>query len=430
MKWFTKTSDKQKAQDQVIEPMTFLKETGIYTIDAASIDAFARLRVSNPYTVFDSKLLADKGTELWDEEVLNGATSVHSTTNAAVTMTVSSNGDAVVRQTKRRFNYMPGKSQLIFMTGILGEPVANVSSIIGYFNSDTGSPFNTNYDGIYFEADGTNVNVVINKNGTANAVSKGSWNIDNFDGNGPSKISLDFDQCQIFVIDFEWLGVGRVRVGVVVNGIVYYAHEFNHANASTSVYMSCPNHSLRHEIRSTGGSASAVQICASVQSEGGFEPGGISRSLNMGSASDDDVDIASENKTMLIGIRLKTSHLFVTSIVESVSLMTETSANFMWELQLNPTLSSSPTWSNLAGAMQSTRTPSGGGSNIEVSSDGIVIDSGYISNNTDAGAKTIDTALRLGAQIDGTRDELFLIVQQAGTTGEDYYGGISWRELL
>lgn len=50
-------------------------------------DAFGRSRVSEPETLFDSKLLTDKLPLFWDESVTDvsgNATSTHSTANATL----------------------------------------------------------------------------------------------------------------------------------------------------------------------------------------------------------------------------------------------------------------------------------------------------------------------------------------------------------
>ena len=78
----------------------------------------------------------------------------------------------------------------------------------------------------------------------------------------------------------QWLGVGRVRVGFNINGVIYYAHYFNNANNLGSVYMSTPNLPVRYEVSSTGGSVTLDQICCTVQSEGGNSQMGTIRSIN------------------------------------------------------------------------------------------------------------------------------------------------------
>ena len=154
----------------------FFPQTGIHGSDTPSIDAFARLRTSEPYTIFDSKQLYDKLPLLWDEEITDGGgtpTSVHSTTNAEVAMTVNSSGDIIARQTFMRFNYQSGKSQLILMTTAL-TATASVRARVGPFSGGTTATAGSGHNGIFFEADGETLYVGIRKNGTDTTVTQTS----------------------------------------------------------------------------------------------------------------------------------------------------------------------------------------------------------------------------------------------------------------
>jgi len=81
-------------------------------------DAFARQRVSEPFTLWDSKLLGDNRALFWDDaETSGGGTgSTYTANHSSVALDVSATTAGTrVRQTKQRFNYQPGKSQLIFV---------------------------------------------------------------------------------------------------------------------------------------------------------------------------------------------------------------------------------------------------------------------------------------------------------------------------
>ena len=141
----------------------------------------------------------------------------------------------------------------------------------------TGTNNLTPNNGIFFECDGS-LSWNIAKNGSiTETVTQANWNVDKLDGTGPSGITLEPEATQILIIDYEWLGVGRVRVGFVIDGLIYYVHYFNHANDDTftSVYMSTPNLPLRYTIETDGTEAAELDhICSSVISEGGLEETG------------------------------------------------------------------------------------------------------------------------------------------------------------
>lgn len=239
--------------------------------DSASIDAFARLRVSNPTTLFDSQDRYDSGRVEWETSITNtsgNAAATHSTNKSEVAAYVEAS-DVIIRQTRRYFRYQPGKSQLIFITFVMDSPNAQCTQRVGYFDAQ---------NGIFFENSGTGYNMVRRSYTTGSAVDtqipQASWNIDTMDGSGVSGYTLDFTKAQIFFMDIEWLGAGRVRTGFIIDGIPYYVHEFLHANIVSSVYMSTPNLPVRYEIRGTASLASGKTlhcICSSVISEGGFQ---------------------------------------------------------------------------------------------------------------------------------------------------------------
>jgi len=415
--------------------MSILRKQLISADDSGSVDAFGRWRVSNLTTLFDSKQLHDKLPLFWDEDVVTsgGTTSVHSSTDANTVMTVgAASGDRVIRQTKMRFNYESGKSQLALFTFVLNNAVANTNKKIGYFNTSTTSPYTANEDGLYLEQDGTTQNFVVAKNGTTNSVAQANWNKDPFDGTGPSGITLDWTKTLILAIDFQWLGVGRVRFGFDINGTYYPAHEFNHANSATSVYMSSPNHSCRYEIRSTGGTASMRHICSSVATEGGDSSLGI---LFYGSTQGTHVDCNTENTLYaIVGIRLKADHLDSTVRFLNMALQVQNGDIYgEWVLVLNPTVAGTFTYSDITDSCCQKAT----GATANTVTGGFQMSGGYTESSSggkngaggSASAEIIN-ALRLASKIDGTVDEIVLCFRPiGGSVNADVEGAVFWREL-
>ena len=112
---------------------------------------------------------------------------------------------------------------------------------------------------------------------TGTRIPQADWNVDKCDGTGPSGFDINITKTQLIFVDFQWLGVGRVRCGFVHNGAMIIAHEYFHSNELDTVYISNPNLPVRCEIRNTGATAggSFDQICSTVQSEGGYQETGI-----------------------------------------------------------------------------------------------------------------------------------------------------------
>lgn len=253
--------------------MSYFETTNFRLDDSPSIDAFGRLRVSNPQGIFDSQFTYGKRAGLWEDLTTGAGSAIAANANArTVTLTITTANPAyAIRQTYDYMRYQPGKSQMILMTGVIGAIKANTIQRIGYFDDD---------DGLFFEQDGTNLKVVRRTSVAAgpgtpvdNAVIQSAWNLDTMDGTGPSGVTIDTSKTNIFLIDFEALYVGRIRFGFVLDGLPVYCHEINNANSLTVPYMGTANLPLRYELRGAGaaGTTTMEQICCSVLSEGGQE---------------------------------------------------------------------------------------------------------------------------------------------------------------
>jgi hypothetical protein len=264
--------------------------------DGPSIDAFSRQRVSQPVTIFDSILKYDKRDDLWYEDLDGGATSVHSFDQASVLMTVATSGDMAVRQSRLWTRYQPGKSQLTLMTFNMEESggTTNIRRRVGHFSPE---------NGVYLEQTDTGVRWVKRTNASGSVVNipieQADWNLDTYDDFDPTKT-------HILVIDLQWLGVGRVRVGFDVDGVIRYVHEFNHANIETTVYMTTAQLPLRYELEATGvpsGAATMRVICSMVSSEGGVQLQlGVPHSVSTGAPA-----ASSGTLIPLVSIRPKTT---------------------------------------------------------------------------------------------------------------------------
>jgi hypothetical protein len=72
-------------------------------------DAFGRLRVSNPLTIFDSKNIMSKN-DIFDEALTASGTVSYTSNKSTVNLNVTTaSGDKVIRQSKRVMSYEPGK---------------------------------------------------------------------------------------------------------------------------------------------------------------------------------------------------------------------------------------------------------------------------------------------------------------------------------
>lgn len=239
---------------------------GVTAADTASIDAFSRWRTSEPNYVFDTNFQYDLQPLVF-EAITNGsgATVTHDATNRNALMTFSNTttGGKAYMQSYEWFRYQAGRSQMVLLTFNFMDGVADTLKFVGYGDGN---------NGIELQMNGTTPRLALYSD-TAKGdefVNQADWNLDTLDGNGASAIDLDFTKTQILVIDFQWLGVGRVRVGFDVDGLVYYCHEFKHANYQEVAYMQTANLPIRAGMTCTGTVSATMRfICASVSSEGG-----------------------------------------------------------------------------------------------------------------------------------------------------------------
>lgn len=393
--------------------MSFLINNEIQFSDSPNLDAFSRLRVSEPYNLFNSALVADSGRTLF-ESFTSGGTLTYNSDKSEVQFSVSANGHRVLRQQHGYNFYQAGKSQLSILTGVFGTPTSGVVKRIGYYNDD---------DGLFFQLSGTTFGVNLRTSTSGSVVDtfipQSEWNIDTLDSGStlnPSGKHLDVTKTNIYLIQFQWLGVGRVIFGLDIDGVIQPVHEFLNANNKTEVYMSSGSLPVSYELISEGGSDSTFkQICAAVISEGGQEEFGY-----LVSASNALTTRTFSTRQAVLSVRL--SSLFSNKTnrikVEPVSLdlfTTTTTVNAYWELVLQRgylgenNLGGSPTWISLDN------------SGVEYSVDGTtvtggtVLESGYVSSSVQAGLKTAGIIIKsrdfMALNISGnTSDWLHLVI--------------------
>ena len=387
----------------------------------SALDAFGRARFSQPYTLFDSQNRYAKN-DLFDETTATGGSVAYVANASTVNLEVTaSSGSEVVRQSYRSFSYQPGKSLLVMNTFVMPTASANQRIRIGYFNTE---------NGVFLERDGTSVYITRRTYVTGTAVdtrvAQADWNGDKLNGTGDSTFTLDLTKAQIFWQDFEWLGVGSVRCGFVINGQVIICHTFQNANNLTSVYMTTAMLPVRYEITNTGASTGAVlkQICSTVISEGGYEKKVAPLVARM--------TVVNSNVTTsllpLVSIRLASGRTGAVVIPDGYNVLPTASASTTFEIVLikNPTLTGA-SW----GATDS--------SNVEYDttatalSGGTIVESTYVLSSNQArgaasGGSDYNWDLQLGATIGGTSD-IYTVAARTLSGTQNAIGSLSFWDL-
>jgi len=410
--------------------MSYIEDVNTKRQDTAESDAFGRLRTAELNSQMDLKQLHDSLPLFYDEYISGNGTVTHDEDEAHSELATLSTPAVVIMQTKQRANYASGKSQEILMTFNSFGIETNAVKRVGYFTHlDATAGYETDLDGLYLESDGVGNEVTLNvyQTGTeTESVGQANWNLDPLDGTGESGITWDWDKNTILMLDFEWLGVGRVRWGVVHDGAVIFFH-YSNFSQETGVYMSTPNQPIRASVRQTGaGTATFNLICSTVGSEGAINKLGKILSDNLG------VSTINANSTSsvyaLLGIGLQSAKADTLVDLLDFSILATTNDNQLIQVWLNPTVAGTFTYNAVTNSSVSiAKGDTGGGASTTTVTGGTLLYSQYISSQT-ATPINLENAIRLGMDIDFTTDKIVLTTQPL-TTNSDVTGSITWREL-
>lgn len=377
--------------------------------DSGEVDAFGRQRFSEPFMLFDSTLRYTKRTDQWYEAVTGAGTTNYIANESSLDLIVTTaSGDSVLRRTKRDMPYQPGKSLLVLQSFKGAELKSGLVQEVGLFDDD---------NGVMVRASGLSLQFVIRSKASGaiveDVVNQASWNLNTLP-------ELDFGKAQIFTADLEWLGVGRVRCGFVIDGEIVYCHEFNHANNVETVYMTTATLPLSYRLANnstTTSSSTMKQICCSAASEGGYEPGGPIYAGGAGLTGLSSIT----SETMVAAIRMASGRTDNVILPSQIDVATDGNAIAQWRLYLNPTISGS--WNNADNGRGNVQVMSGG-----TISSGTIIAAGLVSGkNTVEFSPESALSLSLGKDATGNSDVLALTIQCDSAMKAT--GFIGWREL-
>lgn len=406
--------------------------------DSINMDAFGRLRISEPNLLLDSTMLEDGIPEIWTElTTTGGSIGAHNTNRASVLIGVNgTSGARSVRQTRKYFKYRSGQSHLVLMTFV--NRTANPDSINVVLRSNvSGSP-------------------------SDNRVSQTNWSEDTVSGlsdaDNPSGVTLNPTKAQILVMDMQWLGVGRVRIGIEIDGILIPIHSFLNSNSLDSVYMSRARLPIRYEVVESGGitysrigyfdnengiflefqwnSAIAVQleqICAAVLREGANEEPAAANSVESSTSY-----TATTTLTSLISLRLKNPYLHKELRDFSIDIINEGTNVIIWHLMVirgadKPAGIS--TWADTgtakfpaAAELSLDRVNVSALTNARVIKRGLIASAAAGTSAGVGGSGFADDLISVLSDLDGTSDILILAVKSVASTSVGVFATVGWRE--
>lgn len=393
-----------------------------------NFDAFGRLRTSSPLTLFDSSHRY-RDNNLWSSLTAAGASVVFNANQGLVDLTVSGlSGSSIIRETTKVFAYQPGKSLQVLNTFTLAPSAANLRQRVGYFGND---------NGMYFQLSGGEISFVERSlvNGspaTETIIPISAWNHDRLDGTGPSGFTLDVTKAQIQWMDIEWLGLGTVRMGFVIDGKFVLCHSFHHANKIATTYITTASLPLRYEITNTaatGVTRTMKQVCSTVISEGGYELRGLQQAIGTPVAAPKILTLASTFYP-IVTLRLKATRLDAIVILTAISMLPVTNGAFYeWKVIGSGTTSGGAGWVD-----------AGVDSAVEYKLDatsvsgGRVLASGFM-QGSNQGTPSVDilkeALFKFQLERNGltaTPYELTLVVA-TNNAGSPVYGSMDWEEI-
>jgi len=393
-------------------------------------DAFGRLRVSNAYTLFDSSnRYADNGK--FATATTGTATATFNANEGLIDLDVgTASGDEVLRESQVVFAYQPGKSLLIMNSFTFDTAKTNLRQRVGYFGSD---------NGFYLEQNDSTISLVKRSKVTGSVVNtevtQANFNTDKLDGTGPSGFTLDLTTSQLMFMDMEWLGVGSVRLGFVIEGQFIIAHRFDWANQSTNTgtYITTASLPIRYEITNTGTVASASQlkqICSTVISEGGYEMNGLQGVAGTPINSAYTLTTAGVFYP-LVSIRLKSARLDAVALMSAMSTIgTGNNIYYNWKITRGGSITGG-TW--VSGGTDSAVEYNITGTAF-TSTGSVDLASGYnVSSNQGGGSTDLlkEALFRFQLRRDSftSTPEILTVLLATDTGGNDGYASMDWEEV-
>lgn len=395
------------------------------------LDSFGRLKVSTPFTLFSAKQDLASQDYLFNTVVATGGTSTYSANRASTSLAVTtSSGSSAIRQSRAYIPYQPGKSTSFVATAVIGAGQTNTVKRIGMFDAN---------NGVFFQLTGSTKQIVqrsfVSGSAVDTVVASTSWNIDTFDGSGntanPSGIAIDWTKTNLFIIDFQWLGAGRVRYGFIVNGSLFYCHQVTNANNLTSVFMSTPNLPVRFEIFNSGSAAGASTleaICCEVNNDAGFDAVGY----NFSAFNYTGTNIGSANLLPVIILRPKATHPRPVFQITDLSLISTSTVPVFWGIYINPTLGAGtgPTYN----AVHANSQLEFDVASTQIITGGTLIQSGFFpgggnKGSGSSGALGNNSLSLLSADLPGTTvDILVIAMRQVSGGANSCYGSVNMLE--
>lgn len=237
------------------------------------LDSFGKLRTAGATIMgeyaFKEGLLPGVFSAKW----MGGSGIAHDDINhCAVLSNGTASGDMIAFTSNTYHHYFPGISQVAMMTVACGDSgKAGLTRRWGYFDATNGYAF-AQVNGVF------RVQIISDvQTGVAHLiadVAQSAFNVDKLDGTGPSGMNISLVDDNIYWVDVQWLGAGRIRFGTYYRGQRVVCHEYYHDGNGGFPHTTTGSLPICYMQQNTTGTASTSQMrvwCGSVLSEASLD---------------------------------------------------------------------------------------------------------------------------------------------------------------
>lgn len=191
-------------------------------------DAFGHTQTSeNTIVDVHSFNYGDNPTRYYDQEVTGGSVSVNAIQSELILSTTATSGSKASRTTNQYYPYTPGIGTELLVSARAGD--------VGKDNLFRRMGMYDDLNGVFFEQSGSAMNVVLRSNVTGTVVeervTQTEFNGDQLTNTATDEFLLDFTKYNLYWLDFQWLGVGKIRMGTYApTGKRVVMHTFQNPN--------------------------------------------------------------------------------------------------------------------------------------------------------------------------------------------------------
>ena len=373
-------------------------------------DAIGRLRISSPNILFTYNTNGPVSQDIFYNTITETGTIIQNPNiNSLYMLSVTNKDDMAMRTSKLYMENQHGLSQLCIMEGILNGSKNSKTTIarIGLFSTINNVPDN----GFFFEYSDQQLYIVVYSFGKQlYKFEKTEWNIDKFDGNGASHMSIDISKILIFIIDY--VSNGRIRFGFNIKGINYYAHQILNNSLSTSC-IKTTRLPIKYQIISSLESGIMYQGSCTNIIEGVYSKIGKRNNIcnTMTGISLDD----KTKKYILLALKINPEYPYASiKLLKShiIFIPKTTSIYSKYEFQLHSSINSVGTISGTLDYLnlsESVASYAVGNSSQIITSDGYILTNGFLIQNTTEIINFTDDESKLHRMVLTQYDILYIV---------------------